>query len=319
MGYYICDIWADWFWSSAAGRLGAALRTKAMLKGASVPRGGSLDSLPEPLSRFPLPMHIVVPSAELRRRRDEVKIHVISDNLPHGAFWKLNDAWYIASPELTFMQMGNKLDLNELIAVGYEYCGRYAIDPLTGHAAFGLDPVTTVERLKNFVDACPGIHGAKMARRAIEHVQVNSASPMETALHMRLSLTGRMGGYGLPASRLNHEVKLNANARRIYKRGSVRFDLFFAEAKLDVEFHGNGHESKVASDAARDAAIEYMGYSTMAITMKQYRDYLAMGEIVRSIARRHGIYLRKDQVGFTLARAKLYRELERYLTGQRRR
>ena len=319
MGYHICDTWADWFWSSARGRSGIAVRTKAMLRCASVPCSHDLDSLPESLLEFPLPMHVVVPSAEMRRCRDNIKAQVISDSLPQNAFWKLDDSWYIASPELTFVQLGAKLGLSELIAVGYEYCGCYAIDPLTGHATFGLNPVTTVERLRNFVDACPGIRGVKMARKAIEYVRGNSASPMETALHMRFSLMARMGGYGLPVSQLNHEVKLNANARRIYKRGSVRFDLFFAEAKLDVEFHGGDHESKMASDAARDAAIKCMGFDTATITIKQYRDYLAMGEIVRSIAQKHGISLRKDQVGFTPARAKLYRELELYRTGQRRR
>lgn len=318
MSIFIADKWADWFWSSAEGRAAQGMRSRASLATASTLHL-ERDPLPFPFRDYPLPAHILLPSAGERKKAPAVKEHVLSGPLPQNAFRKIGDSLYVASPELAFVQLGAKLSLAELIAVGYEYCGSYAIDPRTGMASFGLPPVTDAAKLGRFANACPNIRGVKAARQAIGYIHDNSASPMETGTHMRMSLPSRRGGYCLPSSELNREVPLNANARRIYKRGSVRFDIYFPDAKLDVEFNGGHHESKMSSDAARDAAIRSMGYDTMTITMAQYRDYLAMAEIVRNIAMKHGIYLRKDRTGFTPARAALYRDLEVYRTGVNRR
>lgn len=294
-------------------------RSKATLGMAEVPSISDLAGLPQCLEIAPLPAQVMVPSASRRLKRDGVEAHVLSSELPRGAFCKLSESLYVSSPELTFVQMGTYLSLHELVALGYEYCGTYALDPLTGQARFELQPVTNPARLRAFVNACSNVKGLQLARRAVAFVCGGSASPMETTLHMRLCLPSRSGGYGLPQALLNHEVRLDGNARRVYKCGSVRFDLFFPKAGLDVEFNGALHEAKMSSDAARDSAVKMMGFESMTVTMAQYRDYLAMGEIVRSIARKHGMYLRKDQVGFTVARAGLYRDLEAYRTGANRR
>ena len=137
-------------------------------------------------------------------------------------------------------------------------------------------------------------------------------------MHMRLSLPSRMGGYPSPESSMNHEVRLRYNARRIYKRGSCRFDLYYPQIKLDLEYNGKEHESKMESDSARDAALKRMGYQTMTVTKRQYNDFISFGEIVRSISEKHGLYVRRDQAEYTEARGKLYNDLMVYGTGRNR-
>jgi hypothetical protein len=320
MTYFIDNIWADWFWSSEMGRKGQATTPcRSTLQGARCPTHHELAALPYPFCTYPLPAHVLLSDANRRLKHESVHSNIWQTATPPETFYRIDERWHVAGPELTFLQLANRLDLLELIAVGYEYCGTYAIHPLSGNVTYGLPPATSTKRIERFLAQWPRVRGAKKAKEALACISENSASPMETHLHMRFSLTGHRGGYNLQKSLLNYEVPLNDIARRIYKRGSCRCDIFFPQINLDVEYHGSDHKAQLASDSARNAALQSMGINTLVITKRQYDDYMAMSGIVRSIARMHRVYLCEDRTGYTKARAKLVMVLRDYSSAQNRR
>lgn len=321
MGYFIDGTWADWFWSCEAGRSGrCAAPSQAALGQSKVPSPEIMAQLlaSSPFRTFPEPVPMLVDRAAKRPRPNVMEAHVIGTPLPSNAFRSIGDGFYIAGPELAFVELAQKLCLSETIAVGYEYCGTYAMNPAGGKALFDVEPVTTVRKLSNFVDRVPAMRGSANARKAIDCIREGSASPFETLLHMRFSLTGHRGGYSLETSLINHEIVLDDTARRIYKRGSCRCDLYFPKVSLDVEYNGKEHESQTESDAARAAALGSMGIRTLVVTKRQYDDFLAMSGIVRSISHDHGTYLSEARTGYTAARGKLYSELQDYLSCRNR-
>ena len=201
------------------------------------------------------------------------------------------------------------LDLNQLIALGDELCGRYSFD---SNAKRGFrkraHPLTTKERLLHYIssaDACPGL---KKARRAINHVVEGSASPMETLDEMLLCLPYRLGGYGLGLPVMNDCVVLSKKAARIARRDIVYLDISWPPVKLDVEHHGkhdHSQPSDVSSDRARVNGLIEMGFEVIELTSEQVGDYLTFEYLARHIAKKLNKRIRKDALGATASRLAL--------------
>ena len=67
-------------------------------------------------------LHICVPYAPGRHGLGKhIRLHQVGCNLPRRSFVKVAEAVYVASPELTFMQMASVLDLGALCACGMEF------------------------------------------------------------------------------------------------------------------------------------------------------------------------------------------------------
>lgn len=109
---------------------------------------------------------------------------------------------------------------------------------------------------------------------------------MEIKLALVLGLPQRFGGFGLPAPELNAVVPLGEESRALYKVASCRCDLFWPQARLDVEYDGlefHKGDSSRTEDAARGAALEAEGISVMRLTFPQVADknaLLAVGKVL---------------------------------------
>lgn len=262
---------------------------------------------------------MLVPHKELRKRRSPIIEHVWSQPLPKKSLVQITEDVYVTSPEFCFLELASFLDLGELIAVGYELCGTYSLDPLSGNAIFDLAAATCANSIVSFLDSMPSCRGIKRAKQAARHIHDGSASPMETSVHMRFSLPSKLGGYGLPRSLLNHEINLNNRARRLAKTETCRCDIYFPKIKLDVEFNSvEFHKNRIQEDAARSAALKFMGLEVLSITKRQYDEYFAFGELVRGIAKMHGRRMRNSQLEITPSRICLFSSLQRYMENESR-
>ena len=135
---------------------------------------------------------------------------------------------------------------------------------------------------------------------------------MEAKVALLLSLPAKYGGYGLPKPALNPALEPGDDAKKLYRVESYRPDLFWAEARVDVEYHGNPHEGEAArtKDAARQAALEADGIKVTVLTFPQVADPAAFDVVARTLAKRLGCRLRIGVSGYEERRAHLREELE---------
>ena len=131
----------------------------------------------------------------------------------------------------------------------------------------------------------------KRLRRIADRALDGSASPMETALAMLLSLPGTLGGYGLPSPRLNARIDVSSkNGLNQSKRYYVA-DLYWPEARFAVEYDSDrwhvGPE-RIGQDAARRNALLFQGVNVVTVCSQQIMSESKMDDVARIAARALG-------------------------------
>ena len=195
---------------SARGRLGARCELpvpdpspRRRLSAATLPlRALALETPPDRRR----PLHVAVPSRDARVQASFVACTVYSAGLPPRAFVEVADGVVIPCPELLFLELAPLMMSAVHALLGYELCGSYArdpADPRTGPVAFDVPPVTTVERIARFLDACHGVRGLEAARRNLDYIANNAWSPMESIASALAVMPVEELGYRLGPVRLN--------------------------------------------------------------------------------------------------------------------
>ncbi|QNN54119.1 endonuclease domain-containing protein [Nocardioides mesophilus] len=164
--------------------------------------------------------HVSVCRAADRRRREDIRNHVVAASTPVVRFRGLP----VSAPAQVFVELSGLLTLVDLVAVGDDLVRRKLL---------------TTEQL---VDYCR-LHGDAAARTAAGYVRRGVDSPMETRLRMLLVLSG------LPEPKVN--VKLFFEDGRL----RYRFDLAWPELKIAVEYDGRQHRDDLDQwdhDVTRD-------------------------------------------------------------------
>ena len=249
------------------------------------------------------------------------KAHVFSRTLPENAFLAFGGGVFVSSPELCFFQMAGKLELIKLIELGFELCGTYTPSVISQggegptdlvKSQFNLPKLTDVKRLTSFVQRMEGVHGYKLASKALRYVADNSNSPMETILTMLMTLPYRLGGYGLPMPNLNHPVVPVKAVRRTTGRSHFRCDLFWPDKKLAVEYDSEEYHDnlkKMSEDAARRNTLTSLGLPPIIVTKQQLYSVFEFEKVAIQLARRLGKQLKHKKPGFAQARNSLRRSL----------
>lgn len=233
------------------------------------------------------PVHVVVPCAQDRVDRIGVRCHVHARPFPPGSFVRLDEGLYASSPELCFVQMASVLPELELLALGFELCGTYALDA-EGRTRYGRPALlTAVSALDRYIESARGIPGAAAARRTLKHLVACSASPRETALTLLLCLPRRMGGYALSHPELNYRVNVAGAKRDRIEKGYYLCDLYWSRAKLDVEYESDEYHtgpSRIARDSERRDDLSHLGVSVRTITNRQIMDPIRFDKAARQLA-----------------------------------
>lgn len=273
---------------------------------ATAPTKNSLDE-PGPwwLSR---PLHVLVSEGVSRRRSSEIVCHTHAGDLPPKSILDSQNGFCVCRPELCFVQMAAMLSLPKLIELGCELCGTYdvSVDPLRRCA-----PLTSTDRIASFIESAGRLNGKTAATRALRYVMDNSASPRETILAMILSLPYSLGGYGIEAPKLNYRIDLDRRERRLAGKGYLECDLYWPQAKLDVEYDGGDHSDpeQMQKDSMRRDALVSKGITVITVTKWQLNDGGETNAIAHMIADRLGKRLRYRDPEFTRKHLALRREL----------
>lgn len=210
-----------------------------------------------------------------RRRGRRVKFHVWSTPVPQRALARLEDGIMLSSPEFVFLQLALDLPLYDLIQLGCELCGTYALTPGTAKGFTTRNSsLTTTERIKAFLERCPSGKGLKRARQAAQYIFDGSASPMETALTMILCLPVRHGGYGFPLPVLNKEMTLVfTDSSSNQKRSRVcRCDLLWPERAFAIEYESDAEHlssQKFQEDSIRRNDLVSTNTTVITVTKGQ--------------------------------------------------
>lgn len=230
------------------------------------------------------PVGVAVPSAENRLQGRFTTSTVYSQNLPSRSFVELGGGIAVSCPELAFVEAGTYMTPLAHILLGYELCGTYARDPRDprcGEAVFGVEPATSVERLRAYVEQASRIRGARRARELLAYVADNAWSPMEAVVAALAMIPADEGGYGLGEVVLNNR---RANAPELVQLGCKESrvpDIEVAGTHVGFNYDGREHfgkgpavDANAADTDAAEARAKYLD------DLRRNRELAAGGSVV---------------------------------------
>lgn len=239
------------------------------------------------LEDLPKPYDVLVSSSSELRRWPGVRCHRCPTDLPPKSFIEIAPDVYVASPELCFVLRAQELSLAKTMMLGSRYCGTFALDTRQPSGLRQRSAISTPERLISYAGAAYRLKGSRRAKTAALHVGVGSASPMESATHLLLTLPKRLGGYAFKSPSLNYAVPLNARARRIAGKSYIVIDAFWPDFDYGLEYQGrfsHASDRDIASDIARQLAADADGITLQMVTSRQFLDPAQRRYLVQKIA-----------------------------------
>lgn len=229
--------------------------------------------LPQPTQRTPL--HVAVPSDSNRIRARFFSCTIYSKGLPDDAFLDIGYGIQVASPELLFIELATVMIPQVLVLLGYELTGKYSRDasgPRLGPVTYGVPPLTTVEKIEDFIVRCHGIPGLSAARESIKYVSNNSWSPTESLIAAMAALPIESLGYGLGRLILNERSDAHGdNAMRHAKESRVP-DMLVPDTPVGINYEGGGHLELGRIVAAAMAAAENPGSALLQEAVNHEKD-----------------------------------------------
>lgn len=285
----------------------ATRRARRALASSKVPRLSEGNRRPAGCA---LPVTALVGDASCRTSTASVVARIYPD-VPERSFIDAGNGFLVSTPEFCFLQMANRLSLARLIALGFELCGTYILVS-HGPAPRRDAPLTTVAKLRAFVEGAPNARGRKKALRALRSVLDRSASPMESVLAMLLSLPYSLGGYGLTQPSLNFHVDVPPRFRKLADRTYCECDLCWPEARLAVEYDSRLHHAdpeRQESDARRRGTLTSLGFTVVTVSRAQTMDSGSFNRLAHQLAKLLGKRLRYVDPGFTHTHLALRDEL----------
>lgn len=232
-----------------------------------------------------------VTNKNMSYRKKGCIIHVRGKALPPGAVVKRNGI-LISSPELVFLELANKLNIQQLILLGIQMCSHPVGEKEKA--------VTTKRKLEIFINKMSGHNGYLNAKRALKYIEDGSASIMESLVLMFLILPHKLGGYGLNGANLNHEIMLRKNIRNYLDKKQCYIDIYFPIQKIGVEYDSfTYHNSPMAqeSDMMRSSALKHQGIEIIHLGTKQLYDPREFKKFEKNVATRLGkqLQIRTDK------------------------
>ncbi|WP_068540027.1 hypothetical protein [Olegusella massiliensis] len=259
------------------------------------------------------PLELGVFNQNQRYQRTKSRTITLSRRLPTQAIFPIDPSLAISSPELSIMQLTSQLDIVELALVIMELCGRYSLHPerdgsLRAEQSFVTCdyPATTCARIAAFIKATNMRRYRHKLEAALTYCTDNSASPMETALTLTLTLPEELGGYGLPRPVLNPKISIPDDARLYVGRNNFHPDLYYPQWLCDLEYESSGfHFDPLQAGIATDQIDRWRKreISHQAADRRRSRDIQALGiKVIPVLSNDFLSAQRMDQVVWALER-----------------
>lgn len=191
------------------------------------------------------PLDLLTGNRNERRSTKRVRFHCVQTALPDGALVLVDETTLpngtklhiaLSSPKFCFLQMARSLAWFDLIALGFELCGDYALAPDAPRGFLPHNPISTPDDLLAFATNAYNFTGSKTARRAARQILQGSRSPKETKVCMLAHLPRLQGGMGCKAPLLGQEIEAPDPAARILGTRTFKPDLYWPEYRMAVEY-----------------------------------------------------------------------------------
>jgi len=187
---------------------------------------------------------------------------------------------------------------------------------------YGLEPVTTIERLRSFAQQAISIRGARKALKSIDLIVEDAWSPMEALLASLIMLPGEEFGYDLWPITLNPRMEVSEQLKPYAAAASRVPDIRFRGTSVGINYDGEDHfglrriaqaavaaerspgnahlaqeveeaiadaRKRIVSDKRRDRDLETMGYVVLPVTKEDFDEQggidRVMGQVVEAIER----------------------------------
>lgn len=187
--------------------------------------------------------------------------HVVSDVVPSHAIFQLDSGLYCTSPEETYLSLAQTLVTETpkdmlfkaeatLAFWGMELCGLHYFYGKDFNLAERKGALTTRAKLASYLDKCFHRPGVILARKALEHIEDRSRSPMESACALLLCRARRIGSLNLPLGEINCPVETNEGTREV--------DRLWKKYGLGYEYQGREYhsaETRRQEDRRRNALL----------------------------------------------------------------
>lgn len=240
----------------------------------------------------PPPVTLLVPSARLRREANAISCAVCPIDIPPSSFFEIRPGLYMASPELVFLRLATRVSVNRLAEIGMELCARYFIDEKTGELPDRNALLTTPERIAEFLDSAPGVNGSSKARQALKFVLPESKSPMENKMKLQFCHPMRRGGFNLPFTVMNFEVKPRESLQKLTTQETYSIDLADPDTQKGLEFDGREKHLDASKDKQRRIELKALGWDIFPLDAKVLYNPTATIRFAEQVARHMGIRLR---------------------------
>lgn len=210
------------------------------------------------------PVTLLVPEKALRRCNSNITCRVASESLPAGSFFKLRNDLFMASPEYVLLRAATRLPLGTLVELAENLCARYYLQVPSGAIADRTGFLTTPEQMKTYVKSAAGQRGHKKAKRALDYVTGNSGSPEETRSWVLFTLPLKYGGFGLPFSHMNYDVK-SGHLSGLTEQDKFSLDLVASHLRLAFEYDGKDYHEDAGKDKRRRNDLKVLGWDVYPI------------------------------------------------------
>ena len=257
-----------------------------------------------------LPVRAIVGTIEARTTTACLVSHKWT-TLPANSFIDAGQGFLVSTPEFCFLQMAREMTVAQLVQLGLELCGTYALVD-DGPAVSRDASLTTAAKLRAFVEAAAGAPGRAKALRATRYLLDGSASAMETLLALLLYLPNNMGGYGLKKPVLNYRIDVPPSRRDLADRGYCLCDLCWPDAKLAVEYDSELHHTdpdRQSSDARRRSTLIALGFTVVTVFPGHIADSGTFNRLARQVAKATDKRLRYRDPEFTRKHLELREQL----------
>lgn len=197
------------------------------------------------------------------------------------------------------------------VVLACEFAGTYRLGVGGEETQYHMAPLMDEE---SFGQVISGVEGTANKTRAAEVAGLfyeGSASPMETALVLMLTLPVNFGGLGLPRAELNKSVDVSAVRGTLSDRDEVTPDLMWRWARVAVEydsaeFHEQLGSRQLEEDARRSNILTTQGYRVLHVTPGVVRTVNDVELFARQIAHLLGVTLKAPSEIQALRRRRLF-------------
>lgn len=232
------------------------------------------------------PLHVLVDDPGHRTVSSRVKCHVWSGRLPAGSLYQLAPGVLIASPAFCCLQDAVNSSLPHVAATMMECLGKYG--RVTGARGFlDRNPLLGCDELSSYLANAKGCRGVEKARRALRLALSPTRSPLETKTVLIATLSGRLGGYGLPRPEVNYVISTQAEDIPFSQFARYEVDVCWPNRRTILEVDSYRYHAKAEqldTDAKRRNSLKSMGWKVITVTDGQLSGD-ALDVLMRQVAK----------------------------------